>query len=464
MNKKLIRISVLISASFLMQSCLVAKKYDRPSLKTEESFRTEVVEKDTTSIATIKWNKIFTDTYLQDYINQGLQSNYDLQIAAQNIAAAEASMKRGKSGFFPTLNAQATWTHQETSKNSQFGRLFSRIDQYQLSPTLAWEADIWGKTRSNKRATSATYLQTVASNKALQAQIIGSIASIYYQLLSFDAQLKVTEAALTNRKKSVEVIKSLKEGGTANEVGVKQTESQMLATLLVIEDIKFNISVLENSLSILIGKTPQHINRSELNTQKIDIDITTGVPATLLANRADLIAAEYNLMSTFEQTNIARANFYPAFTITASTGFQSLELSNLISTNSIFANIITGLTAPILNGRTVKTNFEIAKSNQQKAFLQYEKTYLEATQEVSNAFASYENETKKLEIREQQVELLQKAVEYSDELLIHGMVNYLDVITASDSALNAELSLVDNKYKQLNAIISLYRSLGGGWQ
>jgi outer membrane protein, multidrug efflux system len=464
MNKNIIRISVLIGASFLMQSCLVAKKYERPNLKAEESFRTEIVEKDTTSLANVEWNKVFTDPQLQQYINEGLKSNYDIQIAAQNIAAAEASMKRGKAGYYPTVNIAATWTHQETSKNSQFGRLFSRIDQYQLSPTLAWEADIWGKTRSTKRAATASYLQTVATNKALQAQVVSSIASIYYQLLSFDAQLKVAEETLKNREKSVEVMKSLKDGGTVNEVGIKQTESQMLATQITIEDIKFNISVLENSLSILLGKTPQHISRSELENQKIDLDITTGVPSTLLANRADLIAAEYNLMSTFEQTNIARANFYPAFTITASTGFQSLELGTLLSANSIFANIVTGLTAPIFNGRQVKTNYEIAKSNQQRAFLQYEKAFVEATQEVSNAFASYENETKKIEIRTQQVEMLKKAVEYSDELLTYGMVNYLDVITASDTALNAELSLIDNKYKQLNAIINLYRALGGGWQ
>ncbi|UYW02348.1 TolC family protein [Flavobacterium agricola] len=464
MNKNITRISVVVGASFLMQSCLVAKKYERPNLKAEENFRTEVVEKDTTSIAKIEWNKVFTDQYLQNYIQQGLENNYDIQIAAQNIAAAEASMKRGKAGYFPTINASATWTHQEISKNSQFGGLFSQLDQYQLSPSLSWEADIWGKIRSNKRATAATYLQSVATNKALQAQIIGSIASVYYQLLSFDAQLKVAEAALKNREKSVEVIKSLKEGGTVNEVGVKQTESQMLATKVTIEDIKYNIGVLENSLSILIGNAPKSIERASLADQKIDIDISTGVPSTLLANRADLIAAEYNLMSTFEQTNVARANFYPSFTINATSGFQALETKDLFNANSLFANIVTGLTAPILNGRAIKTNFEVAKANQQKAFLQYEKQYLVAIQEVSNAFANYENETKKIKIREQQVDLLQKAVEYSDELLVYGMVNYLDVITASDSALNAELSLIDNKYKQLNAIITLYRSLGGGWQ
>lgn len=464
MNKHIIKVSVVVGASFLMQSCFVAKKYERPNLKAEENFRSEVVEKDTTSIATLNWNTLFTDPILQEYINLAIQNNYDIQIAQQTVTAAEASMKRGKTGYYPTVTANATWTHQETSKNSQFGRLFSQIDQYQLSANLAWEADIWGKIRSNKRATAASYLQSLSSTKAIQAQIVASVASVYYQITSLDAQLIIAEKTMENRDQSIEVIQALKDGGTVNEVGVKQTEAQKLATQIIIEDLKYNIKVLENTLSILLGNTPGDIQRSTIDQQNIAIDIKQGVPATLLANRADLIAAEYALMNTFELTNIARSNFYPSFTINATTGFQSLELDKLLDANSIFANIITGLAQPIFNGRQVKTNYEIAKANQQKAFLQYEKTYLEATKEVANAFASYQNETTKLEIREQQVEKLTKAVEFSDELLNHGMVNYLEVITAKDNALNAELALVDNKYKQLNALITLYRALGGGWK
>ena len=464
MNKNIVKVSLIIGASITMQSCFVAKNYERPNLKAQEKFRSEVIESDTTSIATVSWNNVFTDSQLQNYINKGIQYNYDVQIAMQNVASAEASMKKGKHGYYPTINATATWTHQETSKNSQFGRLFDRIDQYQLSPVISWEADIWGKIRSQKRATQASYLQTLATTKAVQAQIVSSIASVYYQLLSLDAQLKVTEKTMDNRDESIKVAKALKGGGTVNEVGVIQTENQKIATQIIIEDLKYNIKVLENSLSILIGESPSTIERTTIEDQKIELDVTTGVPSTLLANRPDLIAAEYSLKSTFEQTNIARSNFYPSFTITATTGFQSLELDKLISAKSFFANIVTGLTQPILNARTVKTNFEIAKANQQKAFLQYEKTFLEATKEVSDAYASYENETKKLELRTQQVESLNKAVEYSDKLLKYGMVNYLEVITAKDNALSAELALIDNKYKQLNALITLYRSLGGGWQ
>jgi outer membrane protein TolC len=188
-----------------------------------------------------------------------------------------------------------------------------------------------------------------------------------------------------------------------------------------------------------------------------------GIPALLLSKRPDVISAEMNFRNAFEMTNVARSNFYPSLTVTANGGFQSLELKDWFSANSLFASVITGLAQPIFNQRQIKTRHEVAKANQEKAYLQFEQTLLTAGKEVSDALASYENETEKLAIRTKQLESLQNAADYSDELLRYGMVNYLEVLTAKDNALNTELSTIDNRFQQLNAVISLYRALGGGY-
>lgn len=466
MKNKIYKIGLLVFAAAVMQSCFVAKKYERPELKTEDLYRTEVVSADSTSLANVSWDKIFTDPILQDYIKKGLQNNLDIRIAIQNIVAAEATMKQGKAGYFPTLSGNADWTHQQLSKNSQLGAFLQdrSTDQYQLTGTLSWEADIWGKIRSNKRAANAAYLQSIAANQAVKTQLIASIASTYYQLLSLDAQIKVAEESLINRNESIETIIALKDAGNVNEVGVKQTEAQKYATEIIIADLKNNVIILENALNNLLGEGSKKIARGTFESQVMQPEITLGVPATLLRNRPDVIAAEYNLISTFEQTNVARSNFYPTLKVTATGGFQSIDLQQWFSANSFFSNVVTGLTQPIFNQRQIRTRFEVAKANQEKAYLQFEQSLLTAGKEVSDALAQYNNETAKITIREKQVDALKKAADYSDELLTYGLVNYLEVLTAKDNALNTELNLIDNKYRQYNAIIQLYRALGGGWQ
>jgi multidrug efflux system outer membrane protein len=183
MMNKLNKIAILVVSATVMQSCFVAKKYNRPELKTENLYRTEVVSNDTTSLANVAWDAVFTDPLLQAYIKKGLKNNLDIRIAMQNIQAAEASMKQGKAGYFPTLSTGADWTHQEISKNSQLGNLISRgggatnLDQYQLTGNLSWEADIWGKIRSNKRAANAAFLQTTAVKQVIKTQLISAIAT-----------------------------------------------------------------------------------------------------------------------------------------------------------------------------------------------------------------------------------------------------------------------------------------------
>jgi NodT family efflux transporter outer membrane factor (OMF) lipoprotein len=460
------KILVVLVASTLLQSCFVAKDYTRPEVKTDKLYRTETVLKDSLSLGNLSWDKLFTDPLLQGHIKKGLESNLDIRIAMQTIVAAEANMKQGRAAYFPSLGLGSDWTHQELSRNSQFGALIQNrtTDQYQFSGSLSWEADVWGKIRSNKRATNASYLQTIAARQTIQTQLISSIASTYFQLMAFDNQLIIAQSNLENRIQSVEVIKALKEAGSVNEVGVKQTEAQLFATQIIAEDLKNNIVILENTMSILLGDPSGKIQRSNLNQQKVTADIKLGIPSMALSKRPDVIAAEYNLITAFEMTNVAKSSFYPSLKLTATGGFQSIDIKEWFSANSLFANIIGGLTQPLFNQRQIRTRHEVAKANQEKAYLQFEQSLLIAGKEVSDALQQYQNETIKLAIRTQQVQALRKAADYSDELLTYGMVNYYEVLTAKDQALNTELNLIDNQLRQYTAVIQLYRALGGGWQ
>ncbi|WP_442847000.1 efflux transporter outer membrane subunit [Leeuwenhoekiella sp. H156] len=458
------RIVALIAVPLLLASCFAAKEYERPETVVEDlNYRTDNLPVDSSNVALISWDELFADPMLKNLIAEGLEENIDIRVALENINAAEAYFKQGKLAYFPTLNGTAQYTRQELSSNSQFGGQFSTLDVYQVSGGLSWEADIWGKIRSNKRAFAASYLQSVEAHRAVKTQLIASIASAYFQLLALDEQLRVTQATIETRSSSLETTKALKEAGNVTEVGVKQTEAQLYTAQALNLDILKQIRLQENSLSILLGREPGPINRSELAAQTINTPLKTGVPAELLSNRPDVRAAEFGLINAFELTNVARSNFYPSLTLNATGGFQSLDFSKLFDTTSLFATIVGGLTQPIFNGRQIRTQYEVAQAQQEQAKLQFRQALLNATREVSDALYSYEIATEKLEVKQNEFDAYELATGYSEELLDNGLANYLEVLTARENALNSSLDLINTRYSQLQAIVELYTALGGGW-
>ena len=457
---------ILVASAFTLQSCFVAKTYERPQVEeTQNLFRTDALPTDSLSMANMSWKELFTDPYLNQYIEEGLQNNIDIRIAIQQILVAEAYVKQGKAAYFPSLNGKASVTHQELSKNSQFGSFFNgSIEQFEITGNLSWEADIWGKISSNKRAFEADYLQSVAAHQAVKSRLVADIASTYYQLLSLDAKLKITKNTIAVRDSSVYTIQALKDAGQVTQVAVDQNIAQYNNARALQVDLETAIFRTENTLSILLGNQPQEYQRSALDKQNLQSELKLGVPSTLLSNRPDVIAAEYNLVRAFELTNVARSSFYPSLTLTANGGLQSLELDKLFSANSLFATLVGGLTQPIFNQRKIRTAKEVADAQQEQALLEFKRSLLVAGQEVSNALFSYNQETEKFEYRELEVEALRNAESNSNELLKNGYANYLDLLTARQSALNAELNVIDSKLQQLLSIVDLYEALGGGWK
>lgn len=446
MNKNIFSYIVFVAVTgFILSSCKVTQSYQRPEVSTNSLFR-DVATTDTTTIADLHWNEIFTDTILQRLIAEGIANNPDLQIAFLRIKESQAYYLQSGAALFPTLGANTNATAATVNNTTQ----------YQLGLSSGWEADIWGKLSSSKRASLAILLQTESAARAVQTNLVASIANYYYLLLALDRQLAITQQTVNNWDTTVQTMKALKEAARVTEAAVVQSKAQRYAAEVTIPDLKQNIKETENALSILIGLPPSAIKRGTLAEINQIALLQTGVPAQLLANRPDVQQAEQNFRYYFELTNVARAYFYPSLTITGST--------NLVNPGALVASIAAGLTEPIFNHRGNKTRLEVAKAQQQEALLDFRNTLLIAGQEVSDALSLYQTAIEKERIRANQLTALQKSVEYTRELLKNGFANYTEIITARQSLLQAELGRVNDRLQQLQAMVSLYRSLGGGWE
>lgn len=464
-NRGLTAVLVVIALSLSLQSCFTARKYKRPELHLAETYRADSLQTDTLSMAILPWTALFEDTLLQGYIRRGLENNLDIRIALENIQIAGQYLRQGKNGYYPTLSATAGFTRTQNSPNSQFGRLFSEpIEQFQLSGSLSWEADIWGKIRSNKRAAQASYLQSMAAHRAVTTRLIAALATAYYQLLALDKQTAIAELTLDSRKKSLEAIQALKGAGQVSEVAVKGAEAQVYSTEIILIDLRKNTRLLENSFCILMGEAPHEIVRGSLDGQELYLPLQTGVPSTLLANRPDVMQSEYALINAFELTNVARASLYPTLSLGGNGGFQSLDASTWLNSSSLFSQVLASLSAPLLNGRRLKTQLRVSQARQEQAALDFQKTLLVAGREVSDALYDLHAQAAIAAARQQEMEALRLAEDYSEELLNNGLANYLEVLTARQNALSTELRSVDAQYGRLRALVELYRALGGGWQ
>ncbi len=333
-----------------------------------------------------------------------------------------------------------------------------------MGAVAGWEADIWGKLKSNKRANLANLLQSDAYARAVQTGIVANIANDYYSLLALDKQLQITQQTVESWIATVEIMKSLKEADIVTGAAVVQSEASRYAAVVTIPDLKRNIRETENALSILLGRAPGPVERDSLAVQQPVSLLQTGIPAQLLSNRPDVQQAEYNFRYSFELTNVARTYFYPSLIINASGGFNGTALGNMFNPFSLVGNIAAGLTQPIFNQGINHARLKVAAAQQQEAVLNFQQTLLLSGQEVSNFLYDYQSAAEKTNARDSEMVNLQKAVEYTQELVRYSSANYTEVLTAQQSLLSAQLSEVDDELQKLQAIVNLYRALGGGWK
>lgn len=465
MRLKIYHYILLVSvAGLIFSSCSVTQRYQAPQVSTDSLYR-DVTTTDTTTIANLRWDELFTDAALQQLIREGIANNLDLQAAYTRVGQAQAYYSQSKAAFLPSLDANLNYSQSKLSEAQGFG-IRTSAEQFQAGVSTAWEADIWGKLRSSKRANLASLLQTDAAAKAVQTKLVADIANYYYTLLALDQQLIITQQTVINWDTTVQTMRALKESATVTEAAVVQSEAQRYATEVTLPDLKQSIRETENALSILLGVAPHAIQRGDLQSQQTTTILLTGIPTQLLANRPDVLQAELNFRNYFELTNVARTYFYPSLSINGSAGLNSLSFSNFFDPASFVASIGAGLTQPIFNKRANKTRLEVARLQQQEALLNFQNTLLNAGREVSNAMSLHATALEKIAIRTNQVTALQKSVVFTQELLQNGFgnTNYTEIITARQSLLQAELGSVNDRLQRLQAVVNLYSALGGGWK
>lgn len=462
--KGVILLGVILSMGFT--SCGVTGKYKAPEVDAQNLFR-GIDPTDTTTIANIPWREYFSDPILQALIDEGLNNNYDLRIAVTRIQQTEASLYIAKSAFFPTVALGGQVQHQRSSVSNGHEHIFGYDagTTYSLGIAVQWEADIWGKLNSKKKAQYAQYLNSHAYRNLIQTSLISNIATTYYSLLALDEQLKVTKETVVLLEESTETMKAMMAAGLLNRAGVKQSEGLLYSTKVSIPTLENQINQLENSLSLLLGRKPGPITRTDINKQSVPVELAIGVPTQMLAKRPDVMQAEMSFRYAFEMKNVAQRSLYPSITLNSGSmaGFTTVNtLSQFFKPQNLFANIIGGLTQPIFAGNQLRGQLKIAKAQQEEALLTFEKTVLTASQEVSNILSTYDSSLRKNNDRTKQVESLSTAVNDTKELLKAGEANYTEVLTAEQNLLQAQLGQVNDKLEQLQATVNLYRALGGG--
>lgn len=463
MNRKLLwqAFAVLILLQVLA-ACRITKPYEGPKGKTEGLYRDQA-ETDTATLADMPWRNMFSDTTLQALIQEGLNNNLDLKAALTRIEVAEANLYQSRMAFFPNVTGNGTGVTAKVPQVPSAATGFAR-QQFQLYVNASWEADIWGRLRSTRKANLAQVLRSEATRRAIQTQLISDIANSYYSLLALDAQLAITQKNVEIWQQNVETMQALKEAAVVTGAAVVQSEASQYAAEVTIPSLKQTVRETENALSVLLGRAPGAIKRTTLQEQQTMESLQVGIPAQLLSNRPDVQEAELSYRSTFELTNAARTYFYPSLTLTGNGGLSALSLGNLFSTASMFGNLAAGIAQPIFARGANVARLRIAKADQEQALLSFQQTLLTAGQEVSDALFAYQTATERAMIRGRQLNALNRSVDYTKELLKYSSANYTEVLVAQQSLLSAELNSVSDRLQQLQSVVNLYRALGGGWQ
>lgn len=458
MKRQIITLAV---AALTLSSCGIYNTYKPETSVPEQLFGAEVATADLTpadtvaNLAHLSWRQLFTDPQLQTLIEQGLQNNTDLLSAHWRVEEARASLSAARLAYLPSfaLAPQGTVSSFDKGKAAQI---------YSLPVTSAWEIDVFGRLTNAKRRAKALFAQSKEYELAVKTQLIANMANTYYTLLMLDAQLDISKETEGRWKESVRTMKALKAAGQGNEARLAQTEATYYSICTTVLDLKEQISQVENSLCLMLGETPQSIRRGSMEGQSIPQDLSTGIPLQILANRPDVKSAELGLAQAFYSTNEARSAFYPSITLSGSAGWTNAAGDILLNPGKLVLSAVGSLTQPLFNQGKNVARLKIAKAQQEEAKLAFTQTLLNAGSEVNNALKQNQTARQKADLYTRQIASLQTAVSSTQLLMQHGSSTYLEVLTAQQTLLTAQLTQVSNRFQEIQGVINLYQALGGG--
>lgn len=444
-----------LCAIYLFAGCGIYGKYKPAEEVREDLYGDMEIKTDTLSFGNLEWKEVFTDPYLQKLIDSALVRNSDIRTAHLKVKEAEASLLSAKLAYIPSfaLAPQVTLSGIETGNVTP---------TYSIPVNASWQIDIFGKLTNTERMAEAAYNQNKVYVQAVRSQIIASVANMYYTLLMLDEQLRIAQETEQSWKESVDATRAMKEAGMVTQAALSQTEAAYFSICNSVLDLKEQINSTRNSLSLLIADVPQDIERGKLYDQKFPEQMSVGIPLMMLSNRPDVRMAEYTLAQAFYNTAYARSSFYPSIVLSGNGGWTNLVGNVITNPAQAIVSVIGSLTQPIFQNGKLVAQLKIAKAQQKEAEIAFEQTLLNAGTEVNDALMQYQTAISKTDYFNNQIESLKTAVESTEMLMQHGTTTYLEVLTARQSLLSAELSAVANKLYEIQGVISLYQSLGGG--
>ena len=458
---KLNKIFLFASASLLMTSCGLYNKYERPEVNAKgivrdvQSTTDTLAVADTASFGNLPWREVFTDPQLQSLIETGLANNTNLLNAALNVKMVEDQLIIAKLAFVPgfTFSPQGTVASWDGNKATK---------TYSLPVTASWSVDLFGNLLNVKRSAQMALLATKDYQQVVQTKVISNIANMYYTLLMLDKQLQVVNDMSKLVEETWNIMKIQKELGRVKETSVQSAEANLYSVQAQAADLKRQIRETENSLSLLLGQQAQTIKRGTFEGQSLPSKFSTGIGLQLLNNRPDVHYAEMSLAQCFYDVNTARSKFYPNITISGTGAFTNSGGGGIVKPGKWLLSAVGSLTQPIFAHGQIIAGLKVAKAKQEQAYNTWQNAVLSAGSEVSNALVLYNSSDEKSKLEEKQVESLKKNVEYNKMLFNDGSATYLEVITAQQSLLNAELSKVADDFYKMQAVVNLYYALGGG--
>lgn len=477
-----IKYIMVISLIISLVACSAKKDYTTKDMELPEVFRLPDSISQIPDSVLIPRNKLFKDSALSRLIENAFKNNFELRIADKDIAINDEYYKESKVAVFPTLNLnllniEREWSSKNSTNSPESGWYEHRgtdppengfINSSSVSSTavLDWEIDIWGKLRNQKMGAQALYQQSYVARKVIQTELVATVAEDYYTLLRLDEQLEVAQKNHKFRDSTMQMIKLLYNAGEVSALAVQQSEIQVLEASALMSQLEETREIQENNLRLLVGELPGIVERGSSSTME---DLPYGevriLPLYLVQNRPDVQVSLYGLTAANARVGVTQAQRLPNVSISVEGGLESLLPQNWFNIpGSLFGGIVGGITAPLLNGRKFKTEFEVAKLERDIAEIDFQRKVYGAVVDVRNTLVSLERLDDQLDIAMQKQEVAQNALKSSRMLFQSGFADYLEVIRAQGEALETELNLVTTKTNLLTARIHLYRALGGGWE
>lgn len=467
---------ILTLSSLLLQSCIPTRDIRDEKSNLPENF-VNVVSTDTTNSAQIKWKAFFNDDNLKTLIDSALVKNQELNIMLQQVDMAKNEVQARKGEYLPFVGIGAAgevakvgrYTSQganDANTEIKPGKEFPEpLPNYTVGAFATWELDVWSKLRNSKKAAAMEYLSSVEGKNFMVTHLIAEIADSYYELEALDNKLAILNQNLELQNNGLRTIKLQKEAAKATELCVQRLSAEVFKNTAELYNVQQEIVEMENKINFLLGRSPQHVTRdSETFINQKMGSMNAGIPSQLLTNRPDIRKAEFELKAAKLDTKVAKANFYPSFTLRAGVGFEAFNLQYLIqSPTSLLYNLAGDAVAPLINRNAIKASYNTANNKQLQAVFEYEKTILNAHVEVLNSLSKIDNVNKSFEQKEQQVAALVSSIEITNKLFSAARADYMEVLLTQRDALEAKIQLVETKKEQMMARVNMYKALGGGW-